>query len=341
MRRTSWPSRMCSSVAEDDAADLADVEVQRDAEDAVAEVQQLVGHRRVQALDTRDAVTRVDDTADLGLVGFVRLVARDEALERVADLLRTDGKLRHQWSLLSLVVTRCGVACLGVRRSTGVNSSSPAGQRQAVGDAAVEEHVADPHREAADRSGSISTLSCTAWPSRRPSAGGETRRAARRSGARRCGPGRPAARAGRPPAARTPRAPRSMVRPRGSQDHLADEDQGRVLDLVAEQRVEQLGLAVGGQRRVGQRAAQRRLAVEDAAEPEQLVLDLVEGVRPARPSRTAPARRARPWRRPGRSAGPTRPVRAPRRPRRRRGQPFAEQVRGELAPGGQGRRRGR
>ena len=82
--------------AEDDAADLADVEVERDAEDAVAEVQQLVGHRRVQALDARDAVTGVDDTTDLGLVGLVRLVARDEALECVADLLGTDGKLRHQ-----------------------------------------------------------------------------------------------------------------------------------------------------------------------------------------------------------------------------------------------------
>ena len=129
-------------VAEDDAADLADVEVERDPEDAVAEVQQLVGHGRVQALDPRDAVTGVDDPADLGLVGLVRLVAGDELLQRVADLLGTDGELRHLWSLLSLVVTGLGVRSVGWW-ACGSTGHDPAGQRQSVGDAAVEEYVAD------------------------------------------------------------------------------------------------------------------------------------------------------------------------------------------------------
>jgi hypothetical protein len=51
VRLTSWPSSMPENVAEDDDADLADVEVERDAERAVLELQQLVGHRRGQALD--------------------------------------------------------------------------------------------------------------------------------------------------------------------------------------------------------------------------------------------------------------------------------------------------
>ena len=48
-------------VTEDDDADLADVEVQREAEGAVLELEQLVGHRRGQALDVRDAVAGLGD----------------------------------------------------------------------------------------------------------------------------------------------------------------------------------------------------------------------------------------------------------------------------------------
>ena len=58
-------------VAEDDGADLADVEVQRQAEDAVLELEQLVGHGRGQALDVGDAVAGLGDGADL-LAGDVR-----------------------------------------------------------------------------------------------------------------------------------------------------------------------------------------------------------------------------------------------------------------------------
>jgi hypothetical protein len=40
--------------------------------------------------------------------------------------------------------------------------------------------------------------------------------------------------------------------------------------------VQQLGLALGGQVSVGERPTELGLAVDDAAEAEQLVLDLVE-----------------------------------------------------------------
>ena len=69
--------------------DLAHVEVQREAEHAVLELEQLVGHRRGQALDAGDAVAGLGDGADL-LAGDLRGVRRDVALERAPDLIRGD-----------------------------------------------------------------------------------------------------------------------------------------------------------------------------------------------------------------------------------------------------------
>ena len=54
-----------AELAEDDDTDLVDVEVQRQAQGPVLELEQLVGHRRGQTLDVGDAVTGVDDAADL------------------------------------------------------------------------------------------------------------------------------------------------------------------------------------------------------------------------------------------------------------------------------------
>ena len=65
-----------AELAEDDGADLAHVEVQREAEGAVLELQQLVGHGRGQALDPRDAVAGLGDVPDLLARGGVRLVRR-------------------------------------------------------------------------------------------------------------------------------------------------------------------------------------------------------------------------------------------------------------------------
>jgi hypothetical protein len=42
-----------------------DVEVEREAQRAVLELEELVGHRRGQALDVRDAVAGVGDATDL------------------------------------------------------------------------------------------------------------------------------------------------------------------------------------------------------------------------------------------------------------------------------------
>ena len=80
--------------AEDDRADLALVEVQRHAEHAAPELQQLVGHGRGEALDVGDAVTGVGDGADL-FPGRVRLQRGDVARDRTPDLLRGDRQLCH------------------------------------------------------------------------------------------------------------------------------------------------------------------------------------------------------------------------------------------------------
>src|SRR6185503_19538885 len=52
-------------VAEDDHADLTGVEVQGEAERAVLELEQLVGHRGGQALDAGDTVAGLGHGADL------------------------------------------------------------------------------------------------------------------------------------------------------------------------------------------------------------------------------------------------------------------------------------
>ena len=56
-------------VTEDDGADAVLVEVQRDTEHAAGELEQLLGHDRGQALDVGDAVTGIDDGADLFTLG--------------------------------------------------------------------------------------------------------------------------------------------------------------------------------------------------------------------------------------------------------------------------------
>ena len=112
-------------VAEDHDADLAGVEVERDAERAVLELQQLVGHRRGQAGHARDAVGALGDRADLLATGSRRLVVVDVLLEGVADLLRTNGELRHVRCLFP-VATGAGVVWVWCR------VGQPAMRRRAV-----------------------------------------------------------------------------------------------------------------------------------------------------------------------------------------------------------------
>ncbi len=82
-------------LAEDDHADLAHVQVERQAPDAVLEHEQLAGHGRGQALDPRDAIAALDDGAYLFPRGAFRLVLLDETRQRVPDLLRPDRQLSH------------------------------------------------------------------------------------------------------------------------------------------------------------------------------------------------------------------------------------------------------
>ncbi len=57
-------------VAEDDGADAVLVEVQRHAEHAAGELEELLRHDGGQPLDVGDAVTGVDDGADLFTLGI-------------------------------------------------------------------------------------------------------------------------------------------------------------------------------------------------------------------------------------------------------------------------------
>jgi hypothetical protein len=85
-------------VTQDDDTDLAGVEVQGEAERAVLELEELVGHHRGQPAHAGDAVAGLRNGADLFAAGGLGLVVRHEALKRVPDLVRTDRKLRHHSS---------------------------------------------------------------------------------------------------------------------------------------------------------------------------------------------------------------------------------------------------
>src|SRR5664279_280517 len=82
-------------VAEDHRADRTNVEVQGNPEHPAGELQQLVGHRRRQALDGRDAIAAFGDDADL-LPGHLGRVLGDVALDRGADLVGGDCQLGHR-----------------------------------------------------------------------------------------------------------------------------------------------------------------------------------------------------------------------------------------------------
>src|SRR6266545_1216161 len=125
-------------VAEHHDADLAHIEVQRDTEGAVVELQQLVGHRRGQPLDVGDAVTRVGDDTDL-LAGDLRRVRRDIALQGTKDLVGGDGQLGHpHFPFVSLAI--------------GIGLSGEGGTRldEATQDGAVVQIAADLDAQSAD-----------------------------------------------------------------------------------------------------------------------------------------------------------------------------------------------
>ena len=76
-------------VAEEHRAHVVGLQVEHEAEHAAGELQQLAGHRLLEAVDARDAVADLDHApgfleVDLGLV------ALELALDDLADLFRLD-----------------------------------------------------------------------------------------------------------------------------------------------------------------------------------------------------------------------------------------------------------
>ena len=92
VRLTVSPSRDVEVVAEDDDADGVLFEVQREAEGPVLELHHLRGHDLLEAVDPGDAVTDLEDGADLVDVE-VDVEGLDLLADDRADLVGPD--LRH------------------------------------------------------------------------------------------------------------------------------------------------------------------------------------------------------------------------------------------------------
>ena len=188
-------------VTEDDDTDLAGVEVQGNAQGAVLELEQLVGHGGGEAADPRDAVGGLGDRADLLLARGRRLVVLDVLVERVADLLRTNRKLRHLCA--SSLLLGCLLELLGCR-----SAGQPASLRWTSSSllATVPSMTSSPisTRRPPTTSGSTTTCRCTdvayCWDSAWPAG-----RARCRSGHERCAPSRSSPAWPRPRCAGTPR----------------------------------------------------------------------------------------------------------------------------------------
>ena len=91
-----------AEVAEGDEADPADVRSGREAQRAVIELEEFVGHGRREALDAGNAVTGFRNDADLVSRCSARAVVGHELLQCVADLVRTDREFRHVGAYLLL-----------------------------------------------------------------------------------------------------------------------------------------------------------------------------------------------------------------------------------------------
>ena len=81
--------------AEHHRADRVLVEVEREAEDAALELEQLVDGRAGKALHARDAVGDLEDTSDALLLD-VGLEALDVLAQRRGDVVGIEIELRHQ-----------------------------------------------------------------------------------------------------------------------------------------------------------------------------------------------------------------------------------------------------
>ena len=127
-------------VTEDDDTDLAGVEVQRDAERAVLELQQLVGHRRRQTGDAGDAVAGLGD-ACRPLRGW-----RSRACSRPRTAAARPGS-PPDGSKAPSSSCPCSLRLVILDRSADSAGQPPAGVVEAAGDGAVDDVVTDldPH----------------------------------------------------------------------------------------------------------------------------------------------------------------------------------------------------
>src|SRR6201992_2233497 len=119
-------------LAEQHAADVVGLEVQRQAGHPVGQLQHLQRHAVVKAVDAGDAVGHGEDGANLGQIGGIRLQTLDPLPQDAPDLVRLD--LHRHASQSSL------------RRARDAFSQFV----QTGADARVKDHVADPQHDPAE-----------------------------------------------------------------------------------------------------------------------------------------------------------------------------------------------
>src|SRR3954454_2134327 len=176
-------------------------------------------------------------------------------------------------SLASWCLLGC---CLGAAScSPGLAAELPAGLGQVADHAAVDLLVADPDRDTADEGRVHDQLEPDVLPDGGPQRLGEPLLLVLGQCDGRRHPGDEALPARRRELGVVTENPLEGPPPRGD-DRALHQRERHLGDLVVEQPVEQLELAVGRQQPVGERRAELVLRGEDALEPEQPVLDLVE-----------------------------------------------------------------
>jgi hypothetical protein len=94
VRLTVSPSTTLLPVAEQHRADVVGLEVERQADDVVGQLEHLEGHRVLEAVHARDAVGDRQHGADLGERRAARVEPLDAALEDAGDLVRVDLHVR-------------------------------------------------------------------------------------------------------------------------------------------------------------------------------------------------------------------------------------------------------
>ena len=85
VRRTGSPSLTCCHSPKSAQADVVLLEVERDTDDAVLELEPLERHAVLEAVDARDAVADLEHRPDLGEIGL-DVVLLDLLLEDRGDL---------------------------------------------------------------------------------------------------------------------------------------------------------------------------------------------------------------------------------------------------------------